>query len=127
MEASNFNQFDCQVATSNNGRHGIAIHLNSNGKLIGEVLLQSNAANGLSIRDGSMLLAKFMTVNGNRNYAISVDNGGNLNCCDLNISGNSENDLMVTFGSRATLYNDTIENIGNDGSSLIRYENICFP
>ena len=127
MEVSSLNLFDSEVTTSDNGRNGIAIHLNSDGKFIGGVVSQNNTSNGLSIRDNSTLLSKFMTVSGNSENGISVDNGSSINCCNSEISGNTGDDLILTFSSRANLFNNTIGDITSDETSLIRNINLCFP
>lgn len=74
-----------------------------------------------------MLFTTDIFVNNKGNKGVLVNDGNSVKCINSTITGNSGGDLILSFGSRATLNGNTIGTlpIFCDGTVLSRGDHLC--
>jgi len=116
--------FSAQIL--NNGG-GIAIQQRSNGRLRSGTVIQRNISDGIIVVDNSELFTTDVLVENNNGRGVYADDGSSAGCSNSTITGNAGGDVILSFGSRASLYGGSIGTISCDGTELIRGDYACTP
>lgn len=113
----------------NNGSNGIIIEQNATGRLRYGAVIQNNTDDGIRVLENSMLFATDILID-NNGRGLWADDGSTAWCRNSTINGNTGDDVILSFGSRASLYKGTTGTIGTiscDGTELIRGDYACSP
>jgi len=122
---------DITVRTIAGSGYGIEIvdgsSVNANS---GSMIVENNNTDGIRalrssrLRTGTSFLAQ---IRNNGRMGVWLNDGSTADCSNSTITGNPGGDVVLSFGSRASLYGGTIGNISCDGTVLIRGDYGCPP
>jgi hypothetical protein len=101
-----------------NDENGMEITQNSIGRLRSGTI-QGNNYYGIRVVGTSKLFASNILVDNNGN-GVLADDGSTAWCDNSTVNGNTGDDVVLSFGSRASLYGGSIGTISCDGTVLIR-------
>ena len=121
-------------AVSVTGNSGPGFYI-GNGSVLnawgGSLLVEYNSGDGIEMVRASKIrlgpLSSSIQIRNNNGRGIFADDGSTAECTDATITGNTPNDVVLSFGSRASLYGGTIGTISCDGTALSRGDHLCPP
>ena len=104
---------------------GVDILYHSSGRFDGVAVITDNTLDGIMVRGNSELTAYAIDAQNNHERGVAADDGSSISISNSTITGNWVNDVVLTFGSRASLYGGTIGTITCDGTVLSRGDHVC--
>jgi hypothetical protein len=116
------------VKIQNNADHGIAIHLNSVGRLEPDVTISGNTGNGVRLLQNGLLWASGTVISTNDESGIWASDGSSAHCNNCSITGNTGGDVRLEWASRSTLTGGSVAGVFcDDNTVLTRGDHVCSP
>ncbi len=117
------------IISKNNGQDGIKLEnsiinlFNMPGQAGSNIIVKNNGRHGIGAFTESVVdlsSDSFIKSRHNEMSGVLVDNGSTARIINSKIRDNGSNDIELSFGARADLKNNTVDNIICDTSALIR-------